>query len=612
MNNMGSRKRSVSLSFAVLLALASHARAESINVDVLVYSANPAGIAAAMAVVMTPANLSSSQRSSSRTPSVLLLEPLTMIGGMGAAGGVGLMNQGAGEAGATGLAREWGLLNGKAYGQPAGTINLFPAPSVMAASFLHMLNGTAVATRLGCRLTNVARLSSLCLASADFLCDNDTASLHVTAKYFIDASYDGDVMVQAGGITYASGREPRSAFNESLAGVSLLDEPNESFDRQNLTVDAVRSDGKGLLPGISPEPLLPAGTGDDRLMAFSYFACVTNSSDAVPYPEPPGYDPEDFALLQRTIDAAVASGKYPNGPDLAFFSEYATYSIPHTVSRDPKLLLCCGVSPVNCDQPDLNRGYANASHEQRVAMQQAHRYYLQGSLYYMANDPRVPSYTRYAVGRWGLCPDEYADHGHWPPQIYVRISNRLQGEVLLTQNNLANPRSKPDGVAVGCWEFDQHTMSRHAVRDPHNASRMLALNEGYMRHDIEEPFLPCTHPNATCNDRVQGGNWYDVPFGVMLPRRGQATNLLVSVAISTTSIAYSSTRIENMYMDLGTAAGVAVALALQRSSESSSKSTTVTGHAADACPLAVQDTDVAAVQEILTTVFKQRIHGPIL
>jgi len=51
--------------------------------------------------------------------------------------------------------------------------------------------------------------------------------------------------------------------------------------------------------------------------------------------------------------------------------------------------------------------------------------------------------------------DNYADNGYWPPQIYVRISNRLNGSTLLTQNNLANPRSKPDGVAMGCWEFDQ-------------------------------------------------------------------------------------------------------------------------------------------------------------
>lgn len=50
------------------------------EVDVLVLSANPAGIGALIAAAEQGA-------------SVLAVEPLTMIGGMGAAGGVGLMNQ---------------------------------------------------------------------------------------------------------------------------------------------------------------------------------------------------------------------------------------------------------------------------------------------------------------------------------------------------------------------------------------------------------------------------------------------------------------------------------------------------------------------------------------
>jgi len=266
-----------------------------------------------------------------------------------------------------------------------------------------------------------------------------------------------------------------------------------------------------------------------------------------------------------------------------------------------KLLLCCGRGPVNCDQPDLNAGYASATYTERLDIQEAHKRYLLGSLYYMANDPRVPSYTRNAIGRWGLCKDEYVEFGNWPPQIYVRISNRLRGSVLLTQNNIANPRNKPDSVSMGCWEFDQHTMSRRAVKDPKNSSRLITLNEGYMRHDIAAPFLPCSDPTSQCAKQA-AGNWYDVPFGVIVPQRGQASNLLVPVAISSTSIAYSSTRIEGMFMDLGTAAGVAAGLAIKAGVNNGSGS----------CPkMALQDTQVSAVQNILVTKYGQRIHGPI-
>jgi len=198
----------------------------------------------------------------------------------------------------------------------------------------------------------------------------------------------------------------------------------------------------------------------------------------------------------------------------------------------------------------------------------------------MSNDAAVNNYTRYAVGRWGMCSDEYVATGNFPPQIYVRISNRLRGETLLTQNNLNRPQARPDSIAVGDWSLDQHTESRRAVRDPGNASRWVVLNEGYMR----QPFTP--------------GDWYDVPFGVMLPRRAEAANLLVSVAISATSVAYSSTRIEQMFVDAGAAAGVAAALALEA------------GKAGTCAGLDVQDTNVTAVQGALVGLYKQRIHGP--
>ena len=96
-----------------------------------------------------------------------------------------------------------------------------------------------------------------------------------------------------------------------------------------------------------------------------------------------------------------------------------------------------------------------------------------------------------------------------------------------------------------------------------------------------------------------GGDWYDVPFGVTIPQRGEASNLCVPVALSATSIAYSSARIEGMYADLGTACGVAARLAIEA------------GGGRGACPThALQDTNVSAVQDILVAEFAQRVHGP--
>ena len=71
---------------------------------------------------------------------------------------------------------------------------------------------------------------------------------------------------------------------------------------------------------------------------------------------------------------------------------------------------------------------------------------------------------------------------------------------------------------MGCWEFDQHTMSRHVVLSKTDPTKKVVANEGFFRS----------------RDGLE--SWYDVPFGVMVPKRGQASNLLVPVAISVSSV----------------------------------------------------------------------------
>jgi hypothetical protein len=546
------------------------ATATTVTSDVVIYSANAAGIAAGIAAA------------DSGKHTVRIFERLNMIGGMAVAGGVGLMNNEGGVYG-QGLGGQWCDLNAQAYN--SSKPNCFPEMHIGEASFWKMINATEnLSISLGCRLLSINHGdSSSCLSSATFSCNNNGETITALASAFIDASYDGDLMVAAG-VSHTSGRESSSEYNESLAGVSLLDESNEAFG--SLDIDPFWADGS-LLTGISSEPLPPQGTADDRLMAFSYFICAAEiqSGKAIPWPMPNGYNASDFELLRRVIAKYIELNRTF---ELADFSEYQAYS---TLPNVTKLLLCCGRAPMNMDQPDLNRGWASASYEQRLAMEEAHRYYLLGSLFFMSNDLSVNNYTRYAIGRWGSCSDEYTDNNYFPPQIYVRISNRMKGVEFYTQNNIYGPRV--DSIAVGKWDFDQHTESRRAVQDPKNASKWRTINEGYFRTS----FGPTGEQN-----------WYDVSFGVILPQREEANNLLVPVAISASSVAYSSTRIEQMFVDCGAAAGVAVSLALDAAkSKSTLSSSTV-------CPglgFALQDSNVTAIQEQLVTKYKQRIHGPL-
>jgi hypothetical protein len=83
---------------------------------------------------------------------------------------------------------------------------------------------------------------------------------------------------------------------------------------------------------------------------------------------------------------------------------------------------------------------------------------------------------------------------------------------------------------------------------------------------------------------------YDVPYRMMVPKKGTGENLLVPVCLSTSHAAFASTRIETMLMGTGSAAGVAAQQLVDGSART------------------VQGVNVSKVQAILSGVFGQTIH----
>ena len=533
------------------LACASPATSPPPPFDVVVYGSTPAGISAAVAAGHLGMR-------------VALYEPLPMIGGMGAAGNLAL-NDGGMPAERTGLAYNFSLLNGEHYGLPQGEEVPHPESFVAEATFYKMLAAAKVThVKLDCRLLSAQRAIAADGASK-------VGSIHVAcepqpivAKVFIDASYDGELMVATGDITYTSGREAIRTYNESLAGARRPSWEGVSGPRH---VDALKSDGSLIKFVANMSELAAPGEADDALMAFQHRMCISADDDRVRWPKPPGYNADDFTLIQRALDAS--------GGHTDFFTHLPPASLPGYPGKKRKYCLCCGISIGSTDQPNLNKGWASASHEERQRIIADHTYFELGTFFYLANDPKVPVAVRKQYQAYGLCADEFAEYGHVPPQLYVRISNRLVGDTVVTQNTIASPRTKHDSIAVGDWSFDEHMTGKYAMPVPNQPGKYEVMLEGNFWPSIA---------NHT--------NWYDVSYRVMTPKRGTGANLLVPVALSASAVAYSSMRIENMFMSVGTAAGVAAQQLVEGQIS------------------AVQDVNVERVQATLVQRFGQRIHGP--
>ncbi len=148
----------------------------------------------------------------------------------------------------------------------------------------------------------------------------------------------------------------------------------------------------------------------------------------------------------------------------------------------------------------------------------------------------MPGSLQAEVNTWGLPKDEYTDTGNWPHQLYVREARRMVGEFVVSQKDLQTERTKPDVIGMGSYNSDSHNVQRFV-----NA-RGFAENEGDMQVAVQP---------------------YQIPYRVMLPKRAEATNLLVPVCFSASHVAYSSLRMEPQYMIIGHAAGVAAAMAIK-------------------------------------------------
>ena len=352
--------------------------------------------------------------------------------------------------------------------------------------------------------------------------ENSLDTLTFKAKWFIDASYEGDLMAGAG-VSSRPGREDNSEYGETWDGVQLLD-GHQFPDGVDPFVEPGNPES-GLLWGISTQKLYPNGTGDNLIQAYNYRICLTDSlENMIPIEKPENYDPSKYELLLRLYDAQ---------PDMRDINQYFIWTLMPGRKTDIN-----NRGGFSTDMIGMNYDYAEGTWERRQEIIKEHKDYTLGLLYFTANDPRVPEELRQKVAQWGLPKDEYTECGHWTPQLYVRECRRLVGEYVSTQADCDNKVIAPNGIAMAAYTMDSHNCQRIVIEKD---GRKMVKNEG--------------------NAEIKGGLPFPISYKSLTPKREECTNLLVPVCCSASHIAYGSIRMEPVFMCMGQAAGLAVALA---------------------------------------------------
>jgi hypothetical protein len=454
---------------------------------------------------------------------VALIEPGTHIGGM-TSGGLGGTDYGNKNV-IGGMARDFYVRNGAVYGKD---IEWDLEPHVAETILRDWLKEAKVDVFFERRVTGLVKKGTKIVS---LVMDNGDG-FH--APIMADASYEGDILPLAK-ITYTWGREGKEVYGESLAG-RVGESPYHQFTKP---VSAYDDEGK-LLPLIMPNDGLQPGDGDKKVQAYNYRICITQREDnKVPFPKPEGYTPAYYALLERYLNIM--------GESIKIHDIWLMRKLPNDkVDLNNK-------GPVSTDYIGMSWEYPEADPARRQEIAEEHTRYIQGFLYFLVNDPRVPKHIQDEAKKWGLAKDEFVDNGHWPHQLYVREARRMVGAYVMTQKDLQTDRSKENSIGMGSYNSDSHHVQRVVLEDG------TVLNEGDMQVRVQP---------------------YEMAYTSFVPIREECENLFVLSTFSASHVAYSSMRMEPQYMIIGHAAGVAAHLAIEKKSS-------------------VQDVDIQVLQAIL-------------
>lgn len=476
--------------------------------DVLIYGGTPAGIAAALAAAEDG-------------ESVLLVEPYSWVGGL-VTNGLTHTDFRTFE-GLTGaflkFAQRVEAHYRETYGADSAQVKdslrgTQAEPKVNRLVFEKMLaEQPRITVRTGWALDAVKCSTDEKMRAVEIAVFVDAAGEHhaETARTFIDATYEGDLMAAAG-VPYRVGREAGEEYGESLA-------PDDA---------------------------------DAQLQAYNFrFTMTRDPALRVPVKMPAGYD---RALFEGVLPL-IADGRIERAfgyPSKCLVKAHiprlpnAKYDI-NDVSRGLVRLSLPGENdawPYGASGLAAREITGGAAPFSRTGLRQTrerifseHLLWNAGLIYFVQNDDAVPAKFREEAREYGWCRDEFSENGNLPEQLYVREARRMVGRDVYSEKDSdhapgdARAVLHRDAIAMGDYGLNCHGTA-------HEGSRFGGKHTG--------EFYKSVSP-------------YQIPYGVLLPEKVE--NLLVPGAMSATHVGFCALRLEPIWMSLGEAAGHAAHLA---------------------------------------------------
>ncbi|NQW46451.1 MAG: FAD-dependent oxidoreductase [Planctomycetes bacterium] len=353
------------------------------------------------------------------------------------------------------------------------------------------------------------------------------AALTISARVFIDCSYEGDLLAKAG-VSYTFGREATEHHGESLAGVR----PNMAvYDIDPYLTPGDRK--SGLLPFLQDLTMGPPGAADKLTMGYGFRWKFAFAGERLPLDPPDDYDPRTFELYRRAFAAKIdLSGRRMR--TLGVYEQAGGRVHSPGAGNLARSLL----APVVYGS---NAGYPDGEWPERSAIWKSHQNFMRGMTHFLRTDPAVPDDLRQRALKVGFQPGIFDDTAGWPHQLYVREARRMVAAYVVTQNDLAGATDPDDSVGLASYGVDDWPYATFPL------DGKVSLQGG----EFSMLYLDDAHRGI-----------YKIPYRAIVPHEKECDNLLVPVCCSASHIAMTSIRMEPVWMILAESAGVAAAMAI--------------------------------------------------